>query len=462
MKMFLDKSNGYALQVNRDASKKHLLTEYKEYRDAGKAEEGEEIDHSKVLDAYKKKLKQFQFIWNNNGMDLDGKEWKIQDMYSVPDAPILLPKVVSSVVREAMEPMLIGTMLLQRINFSMGQSILLPAVSALSVAELDIPEGGEYPEGKMTQGGAAMVAAIGKSGIAVKITDEMIRYSQVDVISMHLRAAARALARHKEVKIFNMIGQEGRVYFDNANPVQSELGVTHGRGFNGAANGAVTAEDLFDLWGHLLARGFDGNTMLLHPLCYTMFLKDPNMRAMFFNANTNVLFGTWQGNAKGGNPWALAAGGMSQGSIENIAEDTEVELRNQMLTSAPNLPGYMGQSMSVMVSPLVKYDPIKKLSDIMIFDRGELGVLLVDEDPTTEEWDDPARDIRKIKIRERYALGMLNEGQGVALIKNAVNVDNHISSQPAVPQIDIAALDASGAPTGSGGLEEIDERTPIV
>ena len=54
-------------------------------------------------------------------------------------------------------------------------------------------------------------------------------------------------------------------------------------------------------------------------------------------------------------------------------------------------------------------------------------------------------------MRERYALGILNEGQGVALIKNAVNVDNHISDQPAVPRIDVGAT-----------LSEIDERSPIL
>ena len=118
--------------------------------------------------------------------------------------------------------------------------------------------------------------------------------------------------------------------------------------------------------------------------------------------------------------------------------------------------------MTVIVSPFVNYNPITKVTDIMLFDRSELGVILVDEDPTTEEWNDPARDIRKIKIRERYALGILNEGQAVALIKNAINVDNYVTSQPAVPQINIAALDADGNATASGGLEEIDERSAIL
>jgi hypothetical protein len=467
MKLFLDKNQGYALQVNKDARKVILSDLYSPVaKTAAEGVEEKEVAskvNAALVDHYKSRFKQFDFVWRNNGMDVDGSAMTIQDMWSVPDAPVLMPREMSSIVREAIEPMLVGTSLLQRINYTMGQTILLPSYGALSVAGLDIPEGGEYPESKATQGGASMVAAIGKSGIAVKISEEMIRYSQIDVMSMHLRSAGRCLARHKETKIFNMIGAQGTAFYDNANPQDSVLGVTHGRGFNGAANGSVTAEDLFDLWGHLLARGFMANTLLVHPLTYTMYLKDANMRTMFFNQGSNTLFASYNPrSAMGGNPWGEAAGGQSVGQIQNILPDTQTELRNQDISSAPSLPGYLGLPLSVIVSPLVKYDPVRKLTDIMLFDRNELGVLLVDEELTTEEWNDPARDIRKVKLRERYALGILNEGQGVALIRNAVNVDNMISSQPAVPQINVAALNADGSATASGGLEVIPERTPIV
>lgn len=464
MKLFLDKNQGYAVQLNQDARKRNLVDLYPEVvAKANESDEGKKKVGSTVLDHFKSRIKQFDFIWRNNGTDIDGNTISLKDMYSVPDAPVLMPRVISTVVREAVEPLLIGTSLLQRIQYTMGQTVMLPSYGALSVANLDIPEGGEYPEAKMTQGGSSMVANIGKSGIAVKISEEMVRYSQVDVINMHLRAAGRCLARHKETKIFNMIGSLGTTMYDNADPINSMLGVTHGRGFNGAANGSVTAEDIFDMWGHLLARGFMANTMLVHPLTYTMYLKDPNMRTMFFNQGTNVLFATYnQRAAMGGNPWAQGAGGLGTGSIENIQPDTQTELRNQLISVAPEFPSYLGMPIQVIVSPFVKYDPIKKTTDLMLFDRNELGVLLVDEELTTEEWNDPARDILKIKMRERYALGILNEGQAVALIKNAVNVDNMISSQPAIPQIQVAALDANGSPTASGGLEPIDERSAIV
>ena len=34
-----------------------------------------------------------------------------------------------------------------------------------------------------------------------------------------------------------------------------------------------------------------------------------------------------------------------------------------------------------------------------------------------DSWNDPARDIMKVKLRERYGLGSMNSGQGSGLIK---------------------------------------------
>ena len=464
MKLFMSKDTGkYSVQVNSSRSKTYVLEDsYKVGNEPGqvKVEEGKTLTQKSFKDHFENRVKEFNYIFRN-GKDIEGKEFTVSDMYSVPDAPILLPKVISTVVREAIEPMLIGTSLLQRINYTMGQTILLPATGALSVGDLDIPEGGEYPEGKMDKGGSAMVANIGKCGIAVKISEEMIRYSQVDVINMHLQAAGRCMARHKEVKVFNMIGSLGITYYDNKSPIQSLLGVTHGRGYNGAANGSLVPDDIFDVWGHILARGFMANCMLMHPLMYLHFLKDPNMRLFSFLAGGGTLFGSWTGSALGGNPWGPISQGMGPGQAENVRPDTDIKLRNQLIDSAPVLPSYLNVPFAIMVTPFVRYDAIKKQTDIMIVDKAEVGVLLVDEDPTTEEWNDPARDIRKVKIRERYALGILNEGQNAGLIKNIVNVPNMISSEPARPRITVAPLQANGSPTTSGGLEDIPARTAV-
>ena len=70
-----------------------------------------------------KDANQFEYLWKNNGVLGNGARMELNDALSVPNAPMLLPKVISNIVKEAQEPLLVGTSLLQRINFSFGQTI---------------------------------------------------------------------------------------------------------------------------------------------------------------------------------------------------------------------------------------------------------------------------------------------------------------------------------------------------
>lgn len=438
MKVFYDRENKeYKVQINNGARAISLNDKYSEVISTEEVKAGTEEYNTAVVEHYNDQAGNYRMIWDNNGLDSEGIEWTIKDMYSTPDAPWMMPKIVTEQALEAIEPMLLMTELMQKIQYTMGQTILLPSMAAMSATNLDMAEGDEYPETKLAQGGGSqMIANIGKVGLAVKVTEEMIRYSQFDVIGMHVKAAGRLLARHKEVKAANMVAAQGVCYYDNLNPKASEMGVTHGRNSDGSANGSTIAEDFLDLEGELVAKGFMPNTMVLHPLTYTMFRKDPVMRAFFMNGQSVTYFGTYRGNPMGGNPWAKS-GSMMTGKQQAIRHDTDPDLRNPGINTEPVLPGYWGLNLSIMVTPYVKYDPIKKLTDIILCDRNELGVLLVDEELTTEEWKDPARDIMKMKFRERYTFGILNEGQSVATMRNIKNVPNKIIDEPARPQYDV-------------------------
>jgi hypothetical protein len=398
-----------------------------------------------------KDAKQFEYLWKSNGKLDNGERVKLEDALSVPNAPMLMPKVISNIVKEAAEPLLVGTSLLQRINYSYGQTISFPSVGALQAA--DIAEGMEYPERSLQMGGATVTANIGKVGLAVKVTDEMIRYSQFDVIGMHLRAAGRALARHKEVKIFNHIRSLGVPVFDNLAPTKSLNGVTTGRNLAGGGNGSVTMDDLFDCYAQVITQGFFPDTLLMHPLTWTMFVKDATLRSFVLANGGGSFFASWSGNPAGRAPWdASSQGGLGVSGGQNILpgqtatggtsphgqEATPLAGFPQTLNSAPNLPGYFNVPFRIIVSPFVPYDPRRKLTDIYMFDSRELGVLIVDEDVMTEEFNDPRVDIRKIKLRERYAIGILNEGKAVATMKNVHVVPNEIVL-PAVANIDVAS-----------------------
>lgn len=443
MKLFLDKQETkYKLRVN-SGSKEVTLDQILEKV----IPETIEGDRNEVLlDTFNSRLEDFKFTWDHNGLSSTGEYMSIKDMYSTPDAPWMLPKIVSEQAIEAMEPLLLFTSLMNKIEYTMGQTIVLPSAGQMSATNLDMMEGDEYPEAKWSSGTqmSQMIANIGKVGLAVKITEEMLRYSQYDVISMHIKAAGKVLARHKEVKASNMVCAQGRCYFDNLNPTKSQLGVTTGRNADGSANGSITAEDFLDLEGHMVAKGFIANTAIMHPLTYTMFRKDPIMRAFFMAGATTTYFGSYRGNPAGGSPWFKSATMMNtkqQPKISNAT--TPAKERNQDINTAPIFPGYWGVNFDIMVTPHVKYDVAGKLTDIIICDKSELGVLLVDEELTTEEWRDPARDITKIKFRERYCFGILNEGESVAVLRNIHNVPNKIIDEPARPHynVDITVAD---------------------
>jgi hypothetical protein len=399
--------------------------------------------------------KQLEYLWRTNGKVEDGPQFKLEDALSVPNASVLMPKVISNIVKEAVEPLLIGTSLLQRINYSYGQTITFPAVGALVAA--DIAEGMEYPERSLQTGGATVTANIGKSGIAVKVTEEMVRYSQFDIIGMHLRAAGRALARHKEVKIFDYIRSMGVPVFDNVNPTRSYKGVTTGRDLSGAGNGSVTMDDIFDAYAQIITQGFFPNTLLMHPLTWVMFIKDATLRQFVLASGGGSWFASWTGNPAARAPWDNSSnGGLGVSGGQNITPPQSATGENpsglleypQTLNSGPVLPSYMNIPFRIIVSPFVPYDPRRRLTDIYMFDASELGVLIVDEEITTEEWNDPKVDIMKIKMRERYGIGILNEGKAIATLKNVHVVPNEIVL-PAQASIDVSGTISAIPPTSN-------------
>jgi len=87
-----------------------------------------------------------------------------------------------------------------------------------------------------------------------------------------------------------------------------------------------------------------------------------------------------------------------------------------------------------MVSPFVSFTakvgttPAK--SDLFLIDRNEVGVLLVKDDMSTDEFNDPTRDIRSLKMKERYDIIMLGDGEGITVAKN-VNLVRNYEVQPA-------------------------------
>jgi hypothetical protein len=354
---------------------------------------------------------------------------RFSDTIATPDITPWLPQVIERNVLEAAEPLLVLTQLFERMPYEAGQAIEFPAIGALSAA--DLAEGENYPLVRLQESGAVVTAKVGKVGVAFEVTEETLNHSRFDVVGLHLRACGRALARHKELKSANMITSVGKVAFDNINPTGSMYGVTTGRSLNGTANGSMILDNLFDTFAMVMLAGFTPNTLIMNPMTFIMFLKDPVLRAVTLAGGNHVWYGGWRGNPAMTGPGSrngvsgaqnITTGGNAAGDTPSTATEY-----NQALTSAPVLPARWAWPLRIVVSPFIPYDPATKRTDIIVCDSSELGAYVEEHGVKVDRWNDLANDTTKVKLKERYCFHIFNEGLGVAVMKNVKVVPNEVN-----------------------------------
>lgn len=303
----------------------------------------------------------------------------VSEALTSADANILIPKVISTVVLEAAEPLTLVSNLFQKVTLNEGRSMEFIHFGAIRAFE--IGEGREYPEQNLdlTGGGIGSVdVKVKKYGLKIAITDEMISDSQWDVIGLHLRAAGRAMAAKKEEVTFTEFRKAGHVVFDADMFQKGQEGYPTGRGFDGELNGTLAAEDIIDMAVSIMSAGFQPTTIIMHPLCWSLFAKNA------------ALEGT-----------SVAAFGQGSSNFDPRSFNTSNAL-----------------GLEVIFSPFVPFDQAEKKFDFYLIDKNNIGVLLVKDEISTEQFDDPSRDIQTLKLKERYGVGVLNGGLAIAVAKN--------------------------------------------
>lgn len=404
--------------------KKVLINMAEELKKAKEAKENKDedilgFDDSPVVKKDKAHLAKFTKIWRSNGR-VDGSDAQVtieqlldkdiavrkhmRDNFST-DLPLLIPRTLSNFVKEAVEPALVLTPLMTRINYSAGTRVSFPSFGGLSNAAADLAEGEEYPSGSMELGGQTE-CIIGKSGIACQVTEEQKRYSQFDIISMNLNACGRSLARLKERKVSKLITDNGTILLDNQS---ASYPSSTGRNASGDYNGTLTLDDIFRVWATMVNTGFVPNTMIMHPFAWKIFAEENMSRLFGFqNGMAGMLWQSMQGKV-GNNPsWASTP----------LGQNTYVSNPENLATTFTRVPSLFPQSFNIIVSPYINFTSSTSLTDIIFCDVSELGIIVVDEDVTSDEWTDPSKDIMKIKFRERYGLAVKNDGKGIGLLKN--------------------------------------------
>lgn len=308
-----------------------------------------------------------------------------REALSTPDLSQFLQTTIIDVIKDTAEPMYIASAMFKPVRITEGRSIIFPAMSDIKADR--VPEMGNYPQETVDVNWqeSSTEVSVQKVGLIVRVSDEMISDSQWDVIGVMLQKAGRAMARYKEEWCFREFSRHGHCIKDpvkakdTSDPNNAMLAV-HGLGEDYKPNDTLSVEDFIDLMIGNIANGYTTTDIIMHPLVWPIFAKNPLLDRM-----------------------TVAAFGGPNNTI-NITPDV--------------VQGKLPFAVNITLSPFVPFNIEDKIFDMYVVDRNEVGILLIKEDISTEQWDNPERDIRALKIKERYAPGILNNGRAICVAKN--------------------------------------------
>jgi hypothetical protein len=196
-----------------------------------------------------------------------------------------------------------------------------------------------------------------------------------------VRKAGEAMARLKEEKIFIQFSKHGHIVYDNDIRQKYPEAGTTGCDIDGNMNNTMSTEDMIDLFIAVMMNGFNPTDIIMHPLTWSVFFKNDLIHSL-----------------------SHAALGGSQVTNLSISPET--------------VQGRIPFAININFTPFAPFNFDTKKFDMYVVDRNNIGILLVKDPLSTEQFDDPMRDIQTIKVKERYGIGVLNEGKAVATARN--------------------------------------------
>ena len=354
----------------------------------------------------------------------------LKEALATTDAIKLFPKVIVGKMVEAAEPEYLGSKFFDKITVpgeSSGTVYQVPMIGEVYARE--VSEGGLYNEQNVdvtSMEQRPLEIRVRKIGVRVTITEETIKDSSWDVLGINLKKMGRAMGRYKEEMAFNNFTNHGWTVFDNAQrDVQPEAGTT-GRGIDGNPNDTLSIEDLIELNLAMMEHGKIATDIIMHPLTWLVFAKN----GMVGNGMT------W--GALGGqdvHPWGAVQGTPGFGGLASSGAGQKFMLTPE--STQNRLP----MAVTMNLSPFVNFDKANKRFDMYCLDRTSVGCIIEKEALTTGSWSDPERDIRNIKAKERYGMGIYGNGEGIAVARNIAAA----ATYPVPPTVNIVTTPASTA-----------------
>ena len=343
-----------------------------------------------------------------------GKHFSIKETIMTPDVVDLVPRIIESKMIEAEDTQSVISPFFTKIQAGQTSgTVVVPIIGELQAHE--VAEGGAYNDEAVeinTMEYSSIEIRPKKIGLKVTLSEEVIMDSYWDIMEANLSRIGGAMARYKDEWCAREFSEHGHTVFNNALAAQQPDAATTGLGEDAMPNGTLSVEDFMSMCLTLMANDKTPTDVIMHPLCWLVFARNAMVgQGLTFGAMgaMNVHpFGTTQGT-----------GGFA-GLSNNMGPQKFVLNEAQ---AAFNLP----MPINVILSPRVKFDKANKTFDMYVIDRNNIGAIVQREDLSVEKWTNPETDIRIIKAKERYGIGIMDNGKGIAVAKN-------ISALPSYPR----------------------------
>ena len=370
-----------------------------------------------------KDINMYEMAARNLAGDYSKGRVNVQETITTTDSIKMIPNIITGALREGAEMENMVTKFFNTVNVEGGSNsavYVIPIVGEIVASE--VSEGGRYNEDNVefnTIENNSLEIRVKKIGIKVSVTEEAITDSTWDIMGINIRKMARAMQRYQEELCFNNFSSHGNIIFDNDLGAQMPSALTTGQGVDGKPNQTLSVEDFIDMVLALMGQGFTPTDVIFHPLVWLVFAKN----SMIGNGFS---FGALGGS--GVSPFGTVQGTGGFAGLSNNGEGQKFILKPEQVQNRLPMP------MQVNFSPFVNYDKISKKFDTYCIDRTEIGVIVQKEALSTDAWSDIERDIRNLKAKSRYGVGILNGGRAISVAKNIAVAPSY----PTPPTIRIA------------------------
>ena len=342
------------------------------------------------------------------------KSFSIKETIMTTDVVDLVPRIIETRMIEAEDTQSVISPFFTKVQAgNTNGTVVVPIIGELQAHE--VAEGGAYNDEAVeinTLEYNSIEVRPKKIGLKVTLSEEVIMDSYWDIMEANLSRIGGAMARYKDEWCAREFSEHGHIVFDNALAAQNPDAATTGLGEDSLPNNTLSVEDFMSMCLALMANDKTPTDVIMHPLCWLVFARNAMVgQGLTFGAmgamNVNP-FGTTQGTG------GFAGLSNNMGPQQFVLNESQARF---------NLP----MPINVILSPRVKFDKQNKTFDMYVIDRNNIGAIVQREDLSVEKWTNPEIDVRIIKAKERYGIGIMDNGKGIAVAKN-------ISAMPSYPR----------------------------